>query len=183
MIIFDLDGTLADCEHRWHFVDKAYLPGCDDWHSIPNHPIDMCQTCKDTWNKWKPDWKLFYEGCDQDKPIDPVIEMWNEQIGFGMTGIHQIWSGRCESVREKTEAWLDDNLLYFEAHQLKMRLIDDNTPLHELKEFWLNDLYEETKWWRRNPVKFVFDSDAASVAMWRRHGIFVFDCNQNGKEL
>jgi len=74
MIIFDLDGTLADCEHRRHFVDASYLQGCDHWHSIPNHPIDMCNDCKNRWDRWKPDWKSFYEAYDKDTPIESVLD-------------------------------------------------------------------------------------------------------------
>ncbi len=64
-----------------------------------------------------------------------------------------------------------------------MRLIGDNTPLHELKEKWLDDTFEEHKFGRKTPITMVFDSDPQSIEMWKRCGIFVFDCSQTGKEF
>lgn len=44
--IFDIDGTLADCSHRLHFIQQE-----------------------------KPDWDAFYKDCVNDKPILPVVEL------------------------------------------------------------------------------------------------------------
>lgn len=176
MIIFDLDGTLADCEHRRHFVEKNVY--CDHWHKIPNHPIQMCDPCKIRFKNWKPDWKSFYEACDKDIPIEPVIEIWNDQISLGSMGDHLIWSGRCESVRDKTEKWLSDNLLCFDPKQLKMRPIGDSTPDDVLKEKWLDEYISKGQ-----EIKFVFDDRPKVIRMWRRRGIFVFNCCQHDEEF
>lgn len=198
MIIFDLDGTLADCSHRRHFVVNPYE---EDGHA----PICTCgdpdyeYPCEaDGWANWKPDWKSFYEACDKDIPIEPVVEIlrtlwWKE--GFDI----QIWSGRCESVREKTENWLYHNIFReSELPVLKMRPIGDNTPGDELKERWLDEhldapLYptlekatpenEGKVIYRKSPIEYVFDSNPKSIEMWRRRGIFVFNCNQNDEEF
>ena len=45
-IVFDLDGTLANTDHRAHFVDRT---------------------------KGKPDWRAFYAACDADTPHHHVI--------------------------------------------------------------------------------------------------------------
>ncbi len=180
MIIFDLDGTLADCEHRRHFVDASKIPILMIGEEY--NPEDL----------WKPDWQSFCEACELDKPIDPVISIWNDQISLGAMGNHQIWSARCESVREKTEKWLHQHLLCFEPHQLKMRPIGDNTPDGELKERWLDELWPKLesptkenmeKVYDRPNVDFVFDSDPESIKMWRRRGIFVFNCCQHEREF
>ncbi len=204
MIIFDLDGTLADCEHRRHFVDPSYRDDC--YYHLPatltqsegwyyKDVLLMCYPPKA--KKFIPDWKAFYEACDKDIPIQPVIELWNQQISLGMMGVHQIWSGRCESVRDKTEKWLDKNLLCFEPKQLKMRPIGDNTPDDQLKEKWLDE-YIASMWpklpaptqdnqkeiyCRKDPIEYVFDSDPKCINMWRRRGIFVFDVNQHPGEF
>lgn len=189
MIIFDLDGTLAYCEHRRHFVERHIA--CDHWHKIPNHPVDMCDDCKKKNKVWKPNWSAFYDACDKDEPIWPVINVINnlmlkdEDIS--------IWSGRCESKRKKTISWLRDYLevdAWFYRDCLKMRPIGDNTPDDKLKERWLDE-YINSMWpdlekdkadgkeyRRKNPIDFVFDSDPKSIEMYRRRGIFVFDCNQ-----
>ena len=52
MIVVDLDGTLADCEHRRHFVThKKYLmySAQDPSEEFPALP------------DWKPDWNAFFE--------------------------------------------------------------------------------------------------------------------------
>lgn len=200
MIIFDLDGTLADCEHRRHFVDPAKRDDCVLW---------MMNTTKEHWiyregfsdiktrKKFIPDWKSFHEACDLDSPIEPVIDLWNQQISLGMMDVHQIWSGRCESVRDKTEKWLDKHLLCFNSKNLKMRPIGDYTPDDQLKERWLDE-YIDSMWpklpapteenkatifHRKNSIDMVFDHRPKVVKMWRRRGVFVFDCNQTGEEF
>lgn len=153
MIIFDLDGTLADCEHRRHYVD--------------------CRI-KDVTN-WKPNWKKFFEECDKDKPIEPVVRLLQM---YCETHEVEVWSGRCESVREITEDWFDSytyNLV--DTHfKLKMRPIGDNTPDDQLKEKWLKEALE-----KGYQIEAVFDDRKKVVEMWRRNGIFVFDCNQTGQ--
>jgi hypothetical protein len=189
MIIFDLDGTLADCEHRRHFVDpeKALEK---DMHLLKDdiglYYVDADPAIK---SYWKPDWKSFYEACDEDKPIIPTMELysrlWKESDYYDD---FCIWSGRCASVRKKTEKWLEKYDIRYS--ELKMRPIGDSTPDDELKERWLDEYLkldpnklEGTKYSRKDPIEFVFDDRPKVVRMWRHRGIFVFDCNQTGKEF
>jgi hypothetical protein len=154
MIVFDLDGTLADCEHRRHFVD---------WHktdySVPYHI-------------WKANWPAFYEACDKDALIIPTITLFNFLTGHYEI---QIWSGRCESVRAKTNYWLmkhgvnDLTIL----NNIKMRPIGANTPDDVLKERWLDEAIAVGK-----TIDFVFDDRKKVIEMWNRRGIFVFDVSQ-----
>lgn len=194
MIIFDLDGTLANCEHRRHFVDRSKATGlrnCDNRCGTSNAILDC--NCS-----WQPNWPAYYEACDKDESIMPVIHML-EYIGEGKEygcdtpwvdyeGI-QIWSGRCESVKKKTEKWLAKHVKYFHENSpiLKMRPIGDNTPDDDLKERWLNgrcaDLITaqiEGKNPCRHDINFVFDANPKSIMMWQRRGIFVFNCLQYG---
>lgn len=160
MIIFDLDGTLANCEHRRHFVD---------WHKT-DYSV--------SYDKWKPDWNAFYEACDRDEPNDPVVKLY-KKIWFENDYYEsiEIWSGRSECVRKKTEDWLDrHDIRYF---NLKMRPIGNYAPDEELKEMWLHD----AKILEGKNIEYVFDDRPKVVRMWRRHGIFVFNCNQSGEEF
>lgn len=167
MIIFDLDGTLADCEHRRHFVDPTKnLRFNGDKDGI--YP-----------NKWKPDWKAFYEACDKDGPILAVVNIWNlfeVEIALDRAPI-QIWSGRCESVRNKTINWIEENLYTLDKEWidsiLKMRPIGDYTPDDVLKERWLDESISEGK-----KIDMVFDDRKKVIEMWIRRGIFVFDVSQ-----
>ena len=168
MIIFDLDGTLADCEHRRHFVDinKNLIYREDD------NNVDIRLG-------WKPDWKAFYEACDQDKPIEPTVTLITSMYGYdyydNQEDVH-IWSGRCESVRKKTEIWLNKHSIVYQ--ELKMRPIGDSTPDDQLKEKWLDEALSQGK-----KIDFTIDDRSKVVRMWRRRGIFVFDVNQTGKEF
>jgi len=195
MIIFDLDGTLADCQHRRHLVDPVFpRPGGEDYalslyspdlnaeyfHKYANGKRGFFY--HKTNKRWEPDWKSFYESCDIDKPIDPVIELLKKFIKEERRV--QIWSGRCESVREKTEEWLEKhisiNLLYCFGgyNSLKMRPIGDYTPDDVLKEKWLDETLSQGK-----KIDFVFDDRPKVIRMWRRRGIFVFNCCQTDEEF
>lgn len=200
MIIFDLDGTLADCEHRTHFVDpskdpKAWRYSHDEWYYLDKYG----SPCKD--KKWKADWKSFYKKCDQDKPIYPSWCVFNQQAQW--TNI-KIWSGRFESVREKTIYWLMNKCplkpTYWNEESwnrvLKMRPVGDYTSDDQLKERWLDEYMFGEKCefptlegaipcedYQENPIEFVFDDRFEAIRMWRRRGIFVFNCCQHEEEF
>lgn len=198
MIIFDLDGTLADCEHRRHFVDPTKNPQFKRrWEVtlkeainnkiIPEEYIHVDSTRQDCLDgkyiKWKPGWKSFYEACDKDKYIFPVVDLFLGLLDADCDIC--IWSGRCESTRDKTEKWLYNKLgsLSLEPEliksvPLKMRPIGDYTPDEQLKEKWLDETIANGI-----DIEYVFDDRPKVVMMWRRRGIFVFDCNQSGKEF
>lgn len=185
MIIFDLDGTLADCEHRRHFVDASKNPDYEAvFHAYDSPRSGFYYINKNTGKEdFKPNWKSFYESCDKDIPIEPVIDAfkkyWHSCFEI------KIWSGRCESVRNKTLKWLNENIeiSYFNSeiwfdHNLKMRPIGDNTPDDVLKESWLDSAVRENR-----TIQFVFDDRPKVVRMWKRRGIFVFNCQQNEGEF
>lgn len=175
MIIFNLDGTLANCEHRRHFVDLDKI-----------YPSQMGLEYSDG-RKWKPDWPAFYEACDKDEPILPTQQLldgiyFNSKDQEFFLSQVQIWSGRCESVREKTKLWLSENILFdkiAEQITLKMRPIGNIVPDEQLKEQWLDD------WIARSgkPIDMVFESNPKSIQMWKRRGTFVFNCQQSDGEF
>ncbi len=176
MIIFDLDGTLADCEHRRHFVDqkknhekytKEYEEKYDKFYPGPVGKSYF----------WQPDWQAFYEACDKDSMIIPVSEVYQRlwcQIDYYYD--FEIWSGRCESVRKKTENWLEKH--DFTYSKLKMRPIGDNTPDDHLKEKWLNENISQGI-----EIEYVFDDCPTDIRMWQRRGIFFFNCAQHDEEF
>jgi hypothetical protein len=182
MIIFSLDGTLADCEHRRHFIEKPERCECP-------YRCCICKKCEQ-FNEWKPDWQAFYEACDKDIPIVPTLSILSKFMLDSDRHV-EIWSGRCESVRKKTVDWLCENwflgLFDFEVERLnesiKMRPIGDTTPADQLKERWLNERIDDMGNQAVSDIEFVFASDPKEIAMWRRRGIFVFDVNQTGKEF
>jgi hypothetical protein len=206
MIIFNLDGTLANCEHRRHFVQAPDEDGDENYdrYYSPDHEMSdrrkkMIFKHKVTGEIWQPHWPAFYAACDLDEPIEAVLSTFIHLTqGEPFNHDVQIWSGRCESVRQKTLKWLVNLTGYCEDYQywdrrLKMRPIGDNTPDDVLKEKWLQELLQESmqncldgkKLWHKGieEIDFVFDSDPTSIAMWRRRGIFVFNCAQSENEF
>ena len=113
MIIFDLDGTLADCKHRRHFVDPK-LNGVR-WGAIEQSYSGNYVDERGLPSKWKPNWTAFFEACDGDSPIEPVINVF-DTLNCKRDDV-EIWSGRCESVRDKTEKWLLEYSNSFERDQ------------------------------------------------------------------
>lgn len=111
MIIFDLDGTLADCTHRLHFIQQT-----------PKR------------------WTEFFAQCINDRPILPAINCFNALAARGAhieiwsarsDEVHQetdLW------LFEHVEMWGQKN-----ACDLKMRRAGDHTDDHILKEKWLDE--------------------------------------------
>lgn len=136
IILVDIDGTIANIEHRTHL--------------IKNYDSD------------KNDWTKFYKNCDKDTPIKPIIDMVNllereYEIMF--------FTGREETpeVRIKTLAWLKENLNFpVLKHTLFMRAEGDrrhdtevkpdllrNSPIPESRvAFILEDRDSMVKKWR-----------------------------------
>lgn len=186
MIIFDLDGTLADCEHRTYLIDPSKNK---DYQHIGGRWIDPSIILLSDPPRPKvfiPDWNAFYEACDKDEPVEEVLNVWTHlSQGEPYNQDIEIWSGRSEKVREKTLKWLCDHLGgYFEDdvgywnRRIRMRPIGDSTPDEVLKKRWLDEALSEGR-----TIEYVFDDRPKVVRMWRENGIFVFDCNQKGEEF
>lgn len=182
MIIFDLDGTLADCEHRRHYVDPLKNDGVIQWCDTSTGKTHYGTGYIDgIFQKWKPNWEAFYDDCDKDTPIQQSVEIYESLLfenDIRCGHEIEIWSGRCESVRKKTELWLELHVWGSVSRKLRMRKIGDSTPDDILKERWLDESLSEDK-----KIDFVFDDRPKVVRMWRRRGIFVFDANQSREEF
>jgi len=140
-IIFDLDGTLANIEHRLHHIRKR----------------------DDAGNKLTQNWDAFHTSCVDDQVIWPIRSIY--QALEAQRHTIEIWSGRSDKVRAETEAWL--NRFHITGYnKLLMRFHGDYTPDHELKESWLNQLKATGV-----IPDLVFDDRSRLVEMWRRNGI------------
>jgi len=180
MIIFDLDGTLANCEHRRHFIDPEKDIHCLKWFDVENGKERWGYGYKNgVFQKFIHDWKSFNDLCEKDTPIASVVSVFGQLCETSYNQI-SIWSGRCESQRKKTLKWLHDYVPRSSwLKELKMRPIGDNTPDDVLKERWLDEHIGGV----RNPIDMVFDDRPKVIRMWRRRGIFVFNCCQHDEEF
>jgi beta-phosphoglucomutase-like phosphatase (HAD superfamily) len=141
-VIFDLDGTLADCTHRIPLLEKL------DADVREKKPIG------------NEVWEAFYRASIHDKPIWPVI---NTLTGLRQSGAQiEIWTGRSDFVREETEAWLARHAMH-PCYLTNMRPHGNHIPDHVLKKQWLEAAKEKPH--------LVFEDRARVVEMWRANGI------------
>lgn len=108
-IICDIDGTIADCTHRKHFIEGT-----------------------------KKNYDAFYEACFEDTPIIPIISLLWQYVDHCSDRFKLIFvSGRRESCRGDTRQWLATYATsnYIELH---LRPNGDYTPDHEFKRSLLH---------------------------------------------
>lgn len=156
-VIFDIDGTLADVEHRRHFVDGR--------------------------NGKKKDFKSFYEAMGSDGAHEDIVELLFMYRGKGYKIL--ICTGRPEQYREITEKWLSDLLAFAIVeiendgektksntdvskgyHELLMRPDErGHEPDYLVKQDMLNELRKDYD------IKLAVDDRDQVVKMWRDNGI------------
>jgi hypothetical protein len=133
-IIVDIDGTLADCRHRRHFVTDG------------NH-----------------DWKSFFESMTEDTPIEPVIKL-VEYMHLNEHANIVLVTGRPEEYRYLTERWLCDKDVYFDRLLMRKTkdyrpdYVIKEEILNELKatgfnpDLVIDDRQDVVDMWRRNGI-------------------------------
>lgn len=149
LFIFDLDGTLANIEHRKHWLEKK-----DD----PER------------------WRKFYAECHKDDPNIPIVRILNSLLHTGYEV--WIVSGRSSEVRQKTIDWLQSWTLFNTYGDLDVHLImrdeGDYTADDILKEKWLHNMLDVD----RKRLMGVFDDRKRVVDMWRRNGVPCFQVDE-----
>lgn len=149
-ILFDLDGTMADCAHRLHHLQKE-----------------------------PPDWKAFYDDCTLDLPL-PAAVLYNILVrqSIMMIDCHaerpdapvpliDIVTSRPELYRGLTMRWMRDSGL-MPPHDLFMRANNDFRPDQEVKL----EIYKRE--YANKEVDIVFEDRDSVVKMWRDAGIPCF---------
>jgi len=162
IILCGLDGTLANIEHRLHYIKKKPCPYCY-LPEVEAFRGGECGLCNETRYVSKPDWKAFHKACVDDTPINSTISL----LAYAMErDVLRLWivSGRSDEVGDETVQWINDNVGSFD--RLIMRKAGDYTPDDQLKEQWLLDGTIP-----KDRVLCVFDDRRRVVDMWRRHGL------------
>ena len=93
--LIDIDGTIADCSHRMHFIDHNTFV---TWVAKTNLPPNASDG--KNWH-FESNWDAFFKACVDDKPIQPVIEL----VKCLQSQIVYI-TGRSDLVRFETQDWL-----------------------------------------------------------------------------
>jgi hypothetical protein len=146
-VICDIDGTIANAEHRLHLV------------KIP-HPDSK---------GFKPDWDAFFDACVDDKPIDRIIFLVS-LLYYHADHTILFVSGRSDRVRQQTAEWLAIHGLGSVYDYLGMRKHGDHRPDDIVKR----EIYETMKaemGFKDEQVSFVLDDRDRVVRMWRDMGL------------
>ncbi len=177
-IIVDMDGTIADCDHR----RKAAFEGPTK-HKLVRPPVThlsagtMCsldgkvmdRECPECGGKADKNWGIFYQGVENDPPIVPIIDLvtrlHNDTLSLDGGYDIIIVSGRpTNEAGIGTEEWLAKNLPLSGVRHLFMRNAMDYRSDDIIKQEIL-DLLPKSR------IKYVFDDRERVVAMWRRNGL------------
>lgn len=157
-IVFDIDGTLANAEHRLPYITN------------PNEPKN---------------WDAFFDGVVDDAPIPEAWAVLNALVDSHHRII--FITGRPERLRTKTYNWLvsfDDDSRFEAAHYwascpssrkpaLYMRADGDRRPSAEVKR----DLLNKARLDNCHP-KIAFEDRADDAKMWREEGLMCFQVNE-----
>ena len=134
-IICDIDGTIADCEHRKHHITTR----------PKNHDA-------------------FYAGVMDDKPIHSILGLLMVLMDYEGFRFKLVFvTGRPERCRDDTEEWLREQHIYPSDYTLFMRKDGDYRQDYIVKqeildtkinkdEVWLvlDDRKQVVDMWRRN---------------------------------
>lgn len=110
-VIFDIDGTVADCSHRLHFINGA----------------------------GKPDWNSFFSAdlVAKDEPIRPMLEMLAVMQGsFAIV----FGTSRPKRILHPTVSWLHVHAPWLSSYQTYMRADDDRRSSAEVKADYLDKM-------------------------------------------
>lgn len=159
IVICDIDGTVANIDHRLHWV---------------RHECEKCKLNGEGSCDWKKDWKSFFAALDKDTVRQDVREILIDLYNRG----HMIVfvSGRSDDHRDRTLEWLDKNFLSF-AFTLIMRRSGDKRPDTEVKQDILNTYFKD-----HSKIKCVIDDRPSVIRMWQSNGLEVIDVG-NGIEF
>lgn len=155
-IIVDIDGTLADCTHRLHFITPPQTGSDRD------EDREVART-------FKKDWDSFFAACGGDAPILPVVNL----IEALALADHQLifCTGRPERTRDATRIWVNVHLPMVSASRLYMRPDD----LHADDDTLKRKILEQIRADGFNPVMAIEDRKRV-VDMWRSEGLICLQC-------
>lgn len=108
--VFDIDGTIANNEHRKNLLPKR------DLHLTSS-------------------WLNYNKACFKDEPIIQIINMMN---CLAKVSEVYIMTSRSDEVEWMTLEWLQDNEVEYDS--IYMRKSNDNRKDYIIKEALLNDL-------------------------------------------
>lgn len=150
-IVFDIDGVLADCSHRLHYIqgkNKDYDKFYSDEEIMKDKPIPYIR-----------DIMGVYDGLNEYCGGEPRVRC-------------ILISGRNEKCRQATIKWLKEKCHTFvDEDELFLRPENDYRPAHEVKK----DLIEKHIGFEN--IIFAFDDDDQINEMYKKQGVMCYKPN------
>lgn len=148
VIVIDLDGTVANCEHRLHHIKGD-----------------------------KKDWDTFYKDCINDEPIKNVVNFVEHMCNMDEgNNVGVFITGRSRICEEETRKWIKKNfpgLIENSDYYIYMREERDYRPDHEIKPELLEKFFNDKDSSKEN-VWFILEDRASVVDKWRELGYTCF---------
>lgn len=183
-IVFDLDGTLANLDHRLRYIrlmvgsaitynDQKFrvmamettettvvtLGFAEDHNDTVVMPLASAQAA------FKPNWDAFFDAVIDDNPIEEMVAVFN---ALRISGHHKliIATGRSDVAEHDTMFWLEERGI--NAGLVLFRRAGDHRPDVKVKfDMYTTLLAKDMK------PDLVFEDRQGVVDMWRSHGIRV----------
>lgn len=191
LIICDIDGTIADCEHRREFVNMI-CPYCGgDGRDGKDCVISAKEKAEGTkvWHM-KRDWHSFFEAMDKDTLIESTFDMLRDYSEKGYKVMFV--SARPNKYRKMTEDWLYTNFCYpVRSAEYALALEEDAVvPYEALLMRNDNDTRNDTivkqeildTYLDKNAIHCVIDDRPSVLRMWESNGLTVVDVGK-GEEF
>lgn len=155
LTIFDIDGTLCNCEHRMHHIKPEFA----------RDPV--------TGRKNQRRYDLFHQACVDDTVIEPVATIYRRFVLDPDVRV-VLLTGRPMSARYHTEQWFArHNLIGYDALYTKPAGQDMLADV-DSKAQAADQIEQEFGM----PIAMVFEDRDRVVKMWKQRGTFVFDVAQ-----
>lgn len=129
-------------------------------------------------------WTAYFEACVDDAPNDPVIEAMK---AFRDAGYHiHILTGRCETVREQTQAWLDNNKVPYNSLHMRKAADYDPTSTDSNPDNFRSDEDVKREMLQlqglgAENVLMVLDDRDVMLKFWRENGYQAWQVRPEGK--
>jgi len=159
LVIFDIDGTIADCQHR--------IP-----HIRPDPSHDPV-----TGKKKFRDFNRFHRECVFDTPIDAVVDIYKRYVNDPNVTV-VLLTGRPLSARDATVEWFEKHGLTGYDQLFTKGQGEDYLPDVEFKAGIAAQVQQQYG----KPIDMVFEDRARVVAMWKDMGIFCVNVDQHGAD-
>ena len=152
VVIFDVDGTLANCDHRLHYI----------------RPVSRSDGKRVTKR-----FDLFEKAIPGDVPIDAVCDIYRYFVADPNVTVILL-TGRNDSARNNTIAWFTHYDLDGYDELIMKPTKNSFMPDTIQKGFALDYIIE-----KYGVPAIVFEDRARVVAMWKERGIFVANVEQH----